>query len=134
MITVKMKIIVLVFFSVSVALFLFIVNHDYRTVEPKTLCGKYSFNGGGLDSITIFNDHTYKHKFITVSNKQYTETGKWKWNLNEIDFYNFAFFNDKGPSGRGLWMSKVAETDKEIRLIYSSENNICYFKRLVIQK
>jgi hypothetical protein len=134
MITSKMKVVMIVSFVLVVILFLFLSNHDYKTNEPEMLFGKYSFNNGGTDSIIIYKDHTYKHKYITASNKVYEGTGKWKWNINEIDFHGFTFYNDKGPAGSGLWISKVESTDNEIRLIYSSENDIYYSQKLPIKK
>ncbi len=128
MITVKMKILILIFFIVTVALFLFIVNHNYKTAEPKAIDGKYSFNKGGPDSIIIFKDHTYKHKHITSSGKEFENIGKWKWNINEIDFHDFTFYNDEGSSGGiGLWSSKVETDDNEIRLIYSDDDGGLYY-------
>jgi hypothetical protein len=135
MITVKMKVIIILSFFGVVALFLFMSNHDFRTPEPVALCGKYNFNTNVLDSIVIFKNHTYKHKYITTSGKEYAETGKWNWNMNEIDFHDFSFYNNEGPSGgSGNWMSKVEETDNEVRLIYSSDDDSYYSKKAISQK
>jgi hypothetical protein len=135
MITGKMKILILIFLLLAVALFLFISNHDYKTDEPKALDGKYCFNKGGPDSIIIFKDHTYKHKHIAVSGIEYENHGKWSWNISEIDFHDFTFYNNEGPSGgNGLWISRVVNSNDEIRLIYSSENGIYYYKKLTTQK
>ncbi|HTD98845.1 MAG TPA: hypothetical protein VK668_06140 [Mucilaginibacter sp.] len=134
MITGKMKVVMIISLVLVVILFLFLSNHDYKTNEPEMLFGKYCFNNGGTDSIIIYKDHTYKHKYVTGSNKVYEGTGKWKWNINEIDFHDFTFYNDKGSAGSGLWISKVESTDNEIKLIYSSENDIYYSQKLPIKK
>ena len=134
MITVKMKILILIFSFVAVALFLFLANHDFKTAAPKALYGKYSFNDGELDSIILSKDHTYKHKHITSSGKEYENSGQWKWNINEIDFKDFTFYNDEGQSGgNGLWISRVEITNDEVRLVYSSENDRCFLKKLVLK-
>jgi hypothetical protein len=124
-----MKLIMALFFSATIALFLFVSNHNSKTPEPKGLYGKYSFNISNLDSIVIFSNHTYKHKYVNSSGKTYANIGTWKWNINEIEFHDFSFYNDEGPSGvSGLWISKVEESADRVRLIYSSDDNSCYLK------
>lgn len=98
------------------------------------LVGKYCFNKtDNRDSIFINNDNTYKHTYITSDGKLLEIIGNWEFdsNTSEILFKEFMFFNDHGgtyESTRGNWYSNVKLIDDEIRLIYSAENNIYFYK------
>lgn len=99
------------------------------------LIGKYCLNRAeNRDSIFINKDYTYKHKYLSHTGKKFEIKGTWEYlpNTSEILFKEFLFFNDSEIDERlkGNWFSKVlidAKT-KEIRLMYSSENNIYFFK------
>lgn len=103
-------------------------------VKPEMLPGRYSFNDAYRDSIIIYRDSNYTHKYISSSGRLFTSNGTWKFNKvgNRIIFNNFVFFNDEGSLNRdgGYWDAKVKVSSNELRLIYSSEDNIYFFKKL----
>ncbi len=84
------------------------------------------------DSIFIKSDHSYKHKYTTADKRIFESVGLWEYDsvASEVLFKDFIFFNEAGireiPPGN--WFSKVKGHKNEVRLIYSSENNIYYSK------
>lgn len=103
-------------------------------VQSEALLGKYRFNeAGGIDSLLLNKDGSYLHKSI-LSNKQTFESrGIWRYDSIEqkVTFNDFIFYNEKGPVNQpgGVWNSKVYMTsDGEVRLNYSRENGIFYYK------
>lgn len=105
-----------------------------KGVDPKMLIGSYCFNeGNDNDSLFLYADKTYTHKFIASNAKVFEAKGEWRYDSlgNEVTFEDFIFFNDEGADNPpGLWYSKVSLTKEgEIRLIYSSENNIFFSKK-----
>jgi len=121
----KVCIIILVTLSVSC----------FQKVEQEMLIGTYVFNEENcIDTIIILPNKKYIHKYKSNYGKNYKSYGNWKYdsNLKEIDFHDFVFYNDEGGDIPGLWIPKVIKTrDGEIRLIYSSENEI-YYKKLIM--
>jgi hypothetical protein len=105
-----------------------------RKVDPKAMIGKYCLNrASNRDSIYIYGNHTYAHRFNTLDHRVFECKGKWGINksANEIKFENFIFFTDAGRDGLppGDWDSKIeTSSDGKVRLVYSSEDNI-YFEK-----
>ena len=106
--------------------------------DSKILAGKYCFNRFDKDSqndlLFVNGDNSYKHKFVASDGHVWEANGKWEYDSigGEILFKDFRFFNDAGPTDLppGNWYSKVIVTDKgEVRLMYSSENNIYFSKK-----
>jgi hypothetical protein len=102
------------------------------------LVGKYSFNrfnkDSHNDSLFVNDDSTYKHKFRTDDGRVFEINGAWEYDSvgQEILFKDFRFLTDAGPTDLppGNWYSKVIVTENgEIRLMYSSENNIYFSKK-----
>lgn len=124
--------IVLPFFVVSL-----LTNCREKSLEVQIdlLPGKYCFNeGNNNDSLFLFDNSTYYHKFLLSKTEIYESKGSWRFDsINyEISFYDFIFYNEKGPINQsgGVWYSKVHVTSEhEIRLIYSRENGIFYYKK-----
>lgn len=101
----------------------------FRQVDKNLLIGVYTLNTDPLDSIYIYKNSSYLHRFRNAKGQIYECKGKWSYNGRSIDFDDFIFYNSSGPStGQGLWSSKVIDENGEIRLNYSSENNIYYKK------
>ncbi len=124
--------IVLIFFAVSL-----LTNCREKSLEVQidSLPGKYCLNeGNNMDSLFLFGNSTYNHKFFLSENEIYESKGSWRFDsINyEISFYNFIFYNQMGPINQpgGVWYSKVYLTKEgEIQLIYSRENAIYYYKK-----
>ncbi|HCM76992.1 MAG TPA: hypothetical protein DIS90_11455 [Cytophagales bacterium] len=104
-------------------------------VQINLLPGKYCFNeGNSNDSLFLFENRSYTHKFFLSETEIYKSKGSWRFDslTNKISFYDFIFYNEMGPINEsgGVWNSKIHITKEgEIRLIYSRENGIYYFKR-----
>ncbi|XHR97248.1 hypothetical protein ACFJIV_11690 [Mucilaginibacter sp. UC70_90] len=106
----------------------FVYSCTKRTKEDQ-LIGKYCSNRNITDSIIVFNDHTYIHKYNSKDGKKFSCNGRWRYNGWDLDFHGFVFFNEQGPqTGAGLWSASVKQTEGKISLIYSSDNNIYYMK------
>lgn len=93
--------------------------------------GRYSMNGNSIDSIYIYNNGTYKQKYIASDSNILYNSGNWRFNVTRIVFDDFIFFNDQGPKNRrgGYWDAEVRLANKkEVRLIYSFEDDIYYYK------
>jgi hypothetical protein len=102
-------------------------------LNTENIPGKYCFNrNNSRDSIFLFKNNKYKHQYINRDGKLFFIEGEWEYDsLNsEILFKDFTFFNEEGPDElpRGNWFSKVNYVNDEIRLMYSSENNIYFSK------
>lgn len=101
--------------------------------DSRILIGKYYFDGQKYsDTIFIQDSGRYIHKCITNNGDVVQFTGSWEYNnaTNEVLFKDFM---DLGTLADGLrpanWYSKIKLTsDGEVRLVYSSENNIYYRK------
>ena len=111
-------------------------------LDAKNLVGSYYYSHNGLssskDSIFIYADGTYKHQHLTFNKNIFDRHGEWEHESRDcrILFKNFLFFSDEksfsGSQG-GNWYSRVEVVDGEIRLMYSSEDNI-YYARTVSLK
>jgi hypothetical protein len=105
-----------------------------RQVTPKTMIGKYCLNrASGRDSIYIYDNQTYVHRFYALNHRVFECKGNWEINktVNSIKFKNFIFFTDAGRDGlpSGDWDSKIeTSSGGKVRLIYSSEDDI-YFEK-----
>ncbi len=103
--------------------------------NKEILIGKYCLNrSNNRDSIFIYIDNSYTHQYISNEGKLFQIKGKWEFSSlsNEILFKDFVFFNDKGvhelPPGN--WFSRIRSVDDtEIRLMYSSEDDIFFYKK-----
>jgi hypothetical protein len=101
--------------------------------DKEQLIGKYCFNrNDNRDSIFIFKDNKCKHQYINSYGKVFFIEGEWEYDSlsSEILFKDFTFFNEQGADElpRGNWYSKVHLVDNEIRLMYSVEDNIYFYK------
>ena len=110
--------------------------------NTQTLVGKYFFNNYKNDSlkefIVIYPDKTYKHQFKSDNGNVFENKGIWSYDSIgcEILFNDFLFFNNEGSlygNKGGNWYSRIKMNDNEIKLMYSSENNI-YFSKKNTQK
>jgi hypothetical protein len=102
--------------------------------ESVKLIGKYCFNREmNRDSIFINSDKTYRHTYSSSDGRVFENNGTWKYDStnSEILFEEFTFFNDSGSDGLppGNWYSRIhVTTSGQIRLMYSAESDIYYFK------
>jgi hypothetical protein len=102
-------------------------------LNKEHLPGKYCFNrNDNRDSIFIFKDNTYKHQYINRYGKLFFIEGEWEYDSldSKILFKDFTFFNEQGADElpRGNWYSKVRLVNGEVKLMYSSEDNIYFYK------
>lgn len=106
--------------------------------DPKMLVGKYYFNKFSKDFendlLLVNGDSSYTHRFLASDGHVWEANGSWEYDSigGEVLFKNFRFFIDSGPTDLppGNWYSKVTVTEEgEVRLIYSSENNIFFSKK-----
>jgi hypothetical protein len=103
---------------------------------PKMLVGKYFYSHNGKPSLNeciwIYPDGSYKYQ-LTDSGQVFEVKDRWKFDSAycEISFKKFRFRPD-GPSG--TWISRVRMDGTEIKLMYSSEDNIYYSKKIVSEK
>jgi hypothetical protein len=98
-----------------------------NSISERQLLGKYYYNDNSLDSIILYRDHTYQHKFST--NRM--QNGLWSYDSigSEIKFDDFIFFDDDGlPLGPGLWYSRVKYKSNSIVLVYSDDNYQYYVR------
>jgi hypothetical protein len=106
--------------------------------DVKLLVGSYSYNifskDSKRDSLYLNSNYTYKHVFHTTDNRIVQSSGNWEYDSlgGEVLFKNFQFFDESGSSEfpPGNWYSSVTVTKNgEVRLIYSSENNVYFSKK-----
>ena len=118
---------------IGILLCLFVLSGCGHQISSKDLIGKYCLNRSlHKDSIFIYDNHTYAHRYHATNNRTFECKGNWEFNpsVNEIKFKDFLFFTDAGNDGLppGNWDSRVVVTSNgKIQLIYSSEDNI-YFQ------
>lgn len=99
------------------------------------LVGKYCFNRYcEKDSLILYKNNKYKHKLSFFDGRIVEDFGMWKLDsvCNRVTFDNFIFYNDDGSQALpgGLWISNVELIKgKEIRLLYSRDENLYYNKR-----
>lgn len=102
----------------------------------KLLSGKYYYSHNGVpsskDSIFIYADGTYEFRHLS-NGKILKREGEWEHDSVRcmVRFKNFLFFSDEASfqkSQGGNWLSRVRVENGEIRLMYSSEDNIYYAK------
>jgi len=105
-----------------------------KEIKVKDLVGRYTYsmNAAG-DSIFVHMDGTYEHAYFKNGRKLHNVIGKWRYDsaARYLFFDNFTDFIDEGPVDlQGTWGPEVAisKDGNEIRLIYSEENDIYYFK------
>ncbi|MCZ8070296.1 MAG: hypothetical protein O9311_08070 [Cytophagales bacterium] len=107
-----------------------------QSTNREILIGKYCFNrfnqNSPKDSLFLFNDSTYIHKYWASDAKIFDVSGHWIYNSGgqEILFSGFKFFSDAGsrlPPGNWFSRVKISENN-EVRLMYSEENNIYFIK------
>lgn len=107
-------------------------------IQIQMLPGNYCLNEGNQnDSLFLYDSKTYTHKFFLSESKVFKSKGKWDYDsvAKKISFYDFIFYNENGPTNPsgGVWHSKVHVTnDGEVRLIYSRENGIFYYKNRIL--
>jgi hypothetical protein len=106
--------------------------------SSKMLYGKYSYKENKKsfenDFIYIYPEGNYKHQFYSTNGQVYECKGKWTYDSLgcEILFEDFEFFNNQGSRGLplGNWYSRIQVEDNNIKLMYSSEQNIHYSKAI----
>lgn len=110
--------------------------------DGKTMIGSYCYSHNGIpsskDSIFIYADRTYRYQYIASNGNVFEREGEWKHDSLscEILFKNFLFYSDEKSFTQahgGNWFSRVQVIDGEIRLMYSSEDNIYYAKTELLQ-
>lgn len=99
-----------------------------RDATSEMMIGKYSHNGNENDSIFIFKNNIYKQKKVSYTGEIFRNQGTYTFNTTRIVFHKYIFYHDGGPGMRGDWDSRIRLVDQEIRLIYSNEDDIYYFK------
>ncbi len=106
-----------------------------RSPSKNDLIGKYSFNMTdynnltAVDSIKINSDGTYEYWITDETNVLFSNRSNWSYDsIREfILFENFDY--NVGGIPTGNWFSKVVIEENEVRLIYSSEENLYFFKK-----
>lgn len=106
-----------------------------KEIRVKDLIGRYTYNNMNAtgDSIFVNEDGTYEHAYFKNGRKLHKIIGKWRYDsvAKYLFLDNFTDFTDEGPVDlQGTWGPEVviSEEGNEIRLIYSEENKIYYFK------
>lgn len=99
----------------------------------KDLIGKYSFSDTDVhDTLHINGNYTYDYKFHATGGKVFKSGGTWRYDsiAGKITFEDFVFYNNSGPElPAGYWVSTVrVNSEGEVQLMYSLENNVYYFK------
>ncbi len=90
-------------------------------------CNDWNVN----DTLVILSDHQYIHKIQCDNGEKHTFTGTWTRDSNWISFDNFFFlkYNCRSHLPRGNWYCRVYDEDDGIKIMYSSDENIHYFKK-----
>lgn len=95
-------------------------------IDTDLLPGKYADNINARDSIFIYADNNYKHKFYRADGTVNSQTNTWHYkpDENRIFFEGFVFYNDgePGESGyvTGFWPTRVFVGEGgEVKLQYS---------------
>lgn len=110
-------------------LYLFILTACNNKFAESSIVGEYVLNQSGYtDIVKINSNKTYEH-IVNIEGKKIANKGKWTYNSKEILFENFSFYNSKGSSGRGLWISEIKELEDTLTLVYAEEERIYYKKR-----
>src|SRR5690349_14995625 len=102
------------------------------TVRLKDLPGHYAYNENPYDSIFINIDKTYTHFFQKANGQALKAGGIWRYDsaISRIFFERFIGFSNDGPTNsEAYWGPKVDPREEEIRIIYSEENRIYYYKK-----
>ena len=96
-------------------------------VDKEKLIGKYVWNEGRNDTLRLNSDGTYIYWTELDSGKVLKNSGQWTLNSsgNEIKFNDFSFLTDEYL--KGIWYSRIRVRNKEVNLMYASEEDI-YFK------
>jgi hypothetical protein len=66
-------------------------------IQTEMLPGNYCFNeGNNNDSLFLYDNRRYTHKFILSDSEVFESTGMWKYDsvAREIAFYDFIFYNE----------------------------------------
>lgn len=105
-----------------------------KGIDEKALIGKYCFSSrGNRDSLFLYEDRNYYHKYYTSQQKVFESKGTWSYDslTNKITFEDFIFFNDEGADNSpGIWHSTVEITKGgEARLMYAPEHKVFYYKK-----
>src|SRR5690606_8409494 len=105
-------------------------------IEFGDIPGRYVFHKFqqdlSYDSLVLFPDSTYSQMFLTSRGEVFRNTGTWSFRENsEVVFKDFRFFTDTGHQrGTGNWFAWVVRKREEIRIIYSSEDEEYYRRKL----
>jgi len=102
-------------------------------IGVSNLPGRYAHNENSeIDSIIINSAKIYTHKYYRSDGEVFESSGTWRYDssINYIFFEEFVFFTDQGAADiKGTWSSEVVAQDGEIRLIYSDEGSIFYYRK-----
>lgn len=102
--------------------------------ETNKLIGEYYFIQDKNNKIYINPNYEYRHTYLTNNGEFYECSGKWSYNSSScrIIFEDFVPLGESGPlygvHTDSYWDSRVIVEGDEIKLMYSSENNIYYLK------
>lgn len=104
-----------------------------QSIDENRMYGTYKWNKGNENmALSLEHDHTNRYGLVNDSTGQFGIVGTWEFRSinNELVLRNFQFLNGDGRSEfpRGNWFSQVKEFEGEIRLIYSSENELFFLK------
>jgi hypothetical protein len=100
--------------------------------DEKKLPGAYCFNDGSFnDSLYVYVDHTYRHRFQASDQKVYESSGTWTYSTPSarMIFHEFQFYNEQGPAGRGEWDVEVVTSEEEVKIYYAIEEDIYYHRK-----
>lgn len=102
-------------------------------IAESDLIGSYSYiKAGSRDTIFILDYYKYIQKYINQKDTIYTLEGTWSFSNKgqEIKFSEYRTINYQDIEGpKGTWFAKVKKVEDEIHIMYSSEDNIYYFKK-----
>jgi len=105
-----------------------------KSIDEKMLIGKYCFtNRNNKDSLFLYADRSYHHKYSTSQQKVFESKGIWNYDslFRKITFEDFIFFSEEGADNPpGIWHSIVDITkENEVRLMYAPEHKMFYYKK-----
>jgi hypothetical protein len=99
------------------------------------IAGHYVFNTqySFTDSIFVFQDSTYIHKYTFEDDSSFVSQGNWDFDEknSEVMFTEFFYFGsnfNRLSSGHGYWSSRVYIVDEQVRFNYAEEDNKYYWK------
>lgn len=128
----KKQIIIKTYSFVLVVLLLVFTGCKAQTSDQ--IVGIYCLNSRqNRDSLFLYNDRTYLYKYHSTTKKNYSLSGEWSYDSirMRVSLKQFSFFSDSGIiEYMGKWSPRVKNVKGELRLMYSEENNVYFYKTL----